>query len=80
MKLNGVQRKVLQIAFLSMSCAGAKKGCNTKRCSCQKANLPCTELCQCSECENMQGCSMEEDDIIDYGLDEDVDGTLHDEF
>ena len=57
-----------------------KKGCNTKRCSCQKANLPCTELCQCSEGESMQGCSMEEDDIIDYGLDEDVDGTLHDEF
>ncbi len=50
-----------------------KKGCNTKRCSCQKANLPCTELCQCSECENIQGNSMEEDDIIDYGLDEDID-------
>ena len=56
-----------------------KKGCNTKRCSCEKANLPCSELCQWSECENMQGNLME-DGIIDYGLDENIDGTLHDEF
>ena len=32
-----------------------KKGCNTNRCSCRKASLPCTSACLCSdheECEN----------------------------
>ena len=24
-----------------------KKGCNSGRCRCSKAGLPCTELCQC---------------------------------
>ena len=48
-----------------------KKGCNTKRCSCKKADLQCTELCQCGECENME--STETDSDIDNELDEDSD-------
>ena len=30
-----------------------KKGCKTKRCSCYKSDLKCTELCQCDSCENL---------------------------
>ena len=79
MKLNGVQRKVLQIAFLSMSCAGAKKAVTPSDVHARKQiYLVLTYIS--AVCENMQGCPMEEDDIIDYGLDEDIDGTLHDEF
>ncbi|XP_028407266.1 uncharacterized protein LOC114529889 [Dendronephthya gigantea] len=49
-----------------------KKGRSTKRCSCQKAELPCTELCQCSECKNVESNANDESDI-DYGSDEDDD-------
>jgi hypothetical protein len=28
--------------------------CQTKRCSCFKAKLKCTELCQCSNSENSE--------------------------
>ena len=29
-----------------------KKGCNSNRCSCRKANLQCTSLCKCNSCSN----------------------------
>ena len=34
-----------------------KKSCDTKRCSCRKANLNCTDACLCNEddqCSNIQ--------------------------
>ena len=31
-----------------------KKGCNTKRCSCKKADLQGTELCQCENMESTE--------------------------
>ena len=29
-----------------------QKGCKTRRCSCYKSDLKCTEMCQCNSCEN----------------------------
>lgn len=31
-----------------------KTGCGTKRCSCLKADLECTALCGCADCQNRQ--------------------------
>ena len=50
------------LEFVSCKC---KKGCQTKRCSCHKANLKCTELCQCSSCENSE---IDEEEPIDNDL------------
>jgi hypothetical protein len=36
-----------------------KKGCESRRCSCFKASLKCTDLCQCIDCQNSK--SGEED-------------------
>ena len=35
----------------NIQCA-CKKGCTTNRCSCHRANLHCTSLCQCKSCLN----------------------------
>lgn len=50
------------LEFVSCKC---KKGCQTNRCSCYKANLKCTEFCQCSSCEN----SEVDDELIDNDFD-----------
>jgi hypothetical protein len=47
--LGSARNSILE--FVSCKC---KKGCQTKRCSCFKANLKCTELSQCSNCENSE--------------------------
>jgi hypothetical protein len=55
--VHGAPKGLLQTAdsifieFVSFEC---KKACRTKRCSCFKANLKCTELCQCSNSENSE--------------------------
>jgi hypothetical protein len=52
---NGVQWKVLQIVFFKLYVMyRCKKGCNTKRCSCKKADLQCTDLCQCENMESTE--------------------------
>ena len=70
---------MLQIAFLSMSCAGAKKAVTPSDVHVRKQIylvLSYVSAVSVKICKDV----MEEDDIIDYGLDEDVDSTLHDEF
>ena len=52
------------LEFVSCKC---RKGCQTKRCSCSKGNLKCTELCQCSNCENSE---IDEEELIDSDCDE----------
>ncbi|XP_028410493.1 uncharacterized protein LOC114533190 [Dendronephthya gigantea] len=42
-----------------------KTGCKTKRCSCQKANLICTDLCSCVDCVNVAASAGEEGDSCD---------------
>ena len=37
------------LKLISCSC---KTGCSSKRCSCQRSCLPCTDVCQCDNCEN----------------------------
>ena len=41
-----------------------KTGCTTMRCSCRKADLKCTDLCSCSDCQNTahEDQDKEEDD------------------
>jgi hypothetical protein len=40
--------------FIECVSCECKKACQTKRCSCFKANLKCTELCQSSNPENSE--------------------------
>ena len=47
-----------------------KSGCKTKRCSCVKNSLECTELSQCNSCENGREC--EEGEIGEDNFDEDI--------
>ena len=44
-----------------VQCSCQKTRCSTSACSCGKASLPCTELCQCNQCENIS-CRLEEYD------------------
>ena len=40
-----------------VKCGCSKTNCRTSRCKCYKANMTCTDLCQCSDkCEN---CDLE---------------------
>lgn len=36
-----------------VKCGCSKERCATNRCQCRKADLPCTELCSCSDAEEM---------------------------
>ena len=51
--------------FVSCKCAS---GCETRRCSCRKAELTCSDLCQCSNCCNSKSDLDEEkehEDVFD---------------
>lgn len=54
-----------------------KTGCSSMRCSCRKANLVCTDLCSCVNCENTSG-ECDEDNSIDDSDSESTDGDLDD--
>ena len=41
------------IAVIEMSVCKCNQGCANQRCKCRKNKLVCTEMCQCSECENV---------------------------
>ena len=67
--------------FVSCKCA---TGCESRRCSCRKANLACSDLCQCCNCSNNKTDTEEDrtsddDDFFDDGsfgdLDEDDSGS-----
>ena len=57
-----------------------KTGCQTKRCSCQKAELKCTELCSCVDCQNESGDIDEEEENGQSESDDEItdDGNLED--
>jgi hypothetical protein len=61
------------IEFVSCEC---KKACQTERCSCFKANLKCTELCQCSNSENYEIDEELIDNVNDF--DEAIGSPLND--
>jgi hypothetical protein len=53
---------------MELVCCGCKGKCATRRCSCVKNELPCTEACSCQEdCENFTDflCDEEDDDSGD---------------
>ena len=66
-----------------MSCKCKKSNCTNNVCSCKKANLACTSLCECIDCENnkkedafLETDYIEESDDSDdelYEFDEDDD-------
>ena len=62
---------VAVIEFVKCGCS--KQRCSSNRCQCRKAGLTCTELCSCSDadelCENVQ----ERDDSDDCSDDDDID-------
>lgn len=58
------------LEYVSCKC---KKGCQTRRCSCHKAKLKCTELCQCNSCENA------EEQELNEMASELIDGEIGDE-
>lgn len=71
-----VMTKVLPapVAVIELvKCGCSKQRCSSNRCQCRKAGLTCTELCSCSDadelCENVQ----EQDDSDDYSDDDDID-------
>ena len=42
--------------IVELSICKCKSGCDSARCSCNKNNLVCTELCLCEDCQNaLQG-------------------------
>lgn len=45
--------------LLECTTCKCKSGCQSKRCSCQKVQLKCTELCSCVDCSNTD---VDEDD------------------
>jgi uncharacterized protein YbdZ (MbtH family) len=47
----GTQEPAAESILEYVNCK-CNKGCTTKRCSCYKSGLKCTELCQCNSCEN----------------------------
>ena len=49
-----------------------KTGCQTKQCSCQKAELKCTELCSCVDCQNESGDIDEEEENGQSGSDDEI--------
>lgn len=68
------------LEYVSCKC---KKGCQTRRCSCHKANLKCTELCQCNSCENAEEQELNEmeSELIDGEIgDEEMDCDDDDEY
>ena len=38
---------------------GCKTGCKSMRCSCMKADLKCTDLCACLDCQNRVAANTE---------------------
>ena len=62
--------EVVPDSILEWVICKCKSGCKTKRCSCVKNSLECTELCQCNSCENGREC--EGGEIGEDNFDEDI--------
>lgn len=59
---------------MQLVCCNCNRPCDSRRCSCVKNGLPCTEACACNEdCTN---CSLEQEDE-DGDEDEDNEEDVH---
>ena len=56
--------------LLKMISCNCQTSCTTRRCSCVKENLPCTDVCGCSGCKNMV-VNAEKETVDDESGDED---------
>ena len=45
-------QKPAPVSVVELSFCRCKHGCDTKRCTCKKNNLICSEMCFCQDCEN----------------------------
>ena len=52
-----------------------KTGCKSMRCSCRKADLKCTDLCGCSDCQNCVAANTE-DEVSDAEDEREVESGL----
>jgi hypothetical protein len=59
MSIDAAPEELLQ--FVNCGC---KTGCESNRCGCKRANLHCTELCKCENCNNRSQDSDDEEDMI----------------
>ena len=44
--------KPVSVSVVELAFCRCKHGCETKRCTCKKNNLICSEMCFCQHCEN----------------------------
>lgn len=75
-----INREHIEIQWMSIRAApdellqfvncGCKTGCESNRCGCKRANLHCTELCKCVNCNNRSQDSEDEEDMINGVYDE----------
>lgn len=63
------------IEFVKCSC---KTGCKSKRCSCVKSNVQCTEVCSCNGCGNMLPVD-DDEESEDESEDDDLDCQVYDD-
>ena len=60
-------------ALVEMVRCQCKTNCTSQRCSCQRKNLPCTDMCLCStDCENDEDTHLENSALSDNDSDVDV--------
>ena len=67
MRIPAAPADILQRAH----CGCKTSRCNTMNCSCKKAQLSCTELCKCTDCDNN---TADEDSVVDDDDDDGDDG------
>ena len=48
-----------------LHCGCKKKPCNSKKCSCRAAQLSCTDICECTTCENREPSVPEQSLLFD---------------
>ena len=70
--LSGAPAPEALLVFVNCGC---KTGCKSNRCSCQKAALPCTDLCKCDSCEN-KGKEENEESESDTDIEDSDDDLL----
>ena len=56
---------------------GCKTGCTGGRCSCRRKDLFCTELCECSDCENIPEIEQNPDFSEESDLSESDDSDIN---
>lgn len=77
LNVNWMENKPAPDAVLEFaSCKCKKTKCCNKQCKCKSLGLPCTDLCECVNCENEPIASEEQkdDEVVgdDEGMDDDV--------